>query len=346
MILHLRPRWPSRPFLLWLSLALCFCFYFVLSNQRFLTYVNQLDIEVERRIQWWDWHDTAEEVFCRAAHDSTTSKEDIPNVVHFVLLADEGKIVDMSYAQSLAIKAAVLRMNASEIRVHTTGLDTSNAWWLSIKDHVTLVELDREKLHAPHGLLLNDLLLAHQADLFRMDILMREGGIYMDIDVFTLKTFADLLNNPRDVLMGHEGGNRYGLCNAVILARVGSSFMAKWHDSYKTFNPEKWNEHSVRKPKQLQAQFPDLICPLSPTVFFWPTWAQTHIQYMHEEITPDETASLRANMTAFGGSMYENQLAFHAVAAHQYLSQLTPDSIQQRDTRFNVLLREVAAAKL
>lgn len=65
-----------------------------------------------------------------------------------------------------------------------------------------------------------------------MEILSREGGIYLDTDVYVLKSFTDLLNSPRDILLGHEGGNRYGLCNAVIVSRPGSRFMEIWRESY------------------------------------------------------------------------------------------------------------------
>ena len=44
--------------------------------------------------------------------------------------------------------------------------------------------------------------------------------------------------------------------------------------------------------------------------------------------------------------MYENQLSIHAWGMHDYLARLTPEIVQERNTRFNVLLREVAGARL
>lgn len=82
---------------------------------------------------------------------------------------------------------------------------------------------------------MNTLRLAHQSDLLRLDIMTREGGIYLDTDVFVLKPFTDLLSSPRDIVMGHEGGNRYGLCNAVVVARPGGEFLAVWRESYKRY---------------------------------------------------------------------------------------------------------------
>ncbi|KJX92606.1 hypothetical protein TI39_contig5839g00022 [Zymoseptoria brevis] len=324
-----------------------FAILYLIPNRKLLaTRLNQSGKQLEWRIQRWNWKSTAEEIFCQSAHELPPSKAPIPNIVHFVILAPKNKQVELSYSDFLAIKAVILRINASEIKLHTTGLDTANEWYRTIKNHITLIPIDRNEYHSPDGRPFTSIRLAHQSDIIRLDILTREGGIYLDKDVFTLKSFSNLLTSPRDVLMGHEGGNRYGLCNAVTIARPNSQFMKLWHQTYSTFDSEQWNEHSVRMPKLLQVQHPDLICPLSPTTFFWPTWAVKHVEYMHEPITEEERDELRQNMAMFGGAMYENQLAFHAVAAKPYLSILTPEIVQENDTRFNVLVREIASAPL
>ena len=97
----------------------------------------------------------------------------------------------------------------------------------------------------------------------------------------------------------------------------------------------------------MQVMHPDLICPPSLTVFFWPTWAKTHVLYMHGEVlNPIERSTFEADLEKFDGTMYENQLAFHAVAAKEYLNVLGLDNVEMVDTRFNLLLREIARAEL
>ena len=115
---------------------------------------------------------------------------------------------------------------------------------------------------------------------------------------------------------------------------------------YVSFNPKVWNEHSVLRPKLLSVQYPGLICPLSPTVFFWPTWTASHARYMHEAISETEKTALLHDMASFGGVMYRNQLSIHDWGTHHYLAHLTPDEVMEKDTRFNILLRDVAAANL
>lgn len=313
------------------------------------TRANQLSLEAETRVQWWDWNDTNEEIYCRGAHDNTThSKKPLPNVVHFILLAESDEEVELDYARFLALKAAVLRSDAQEVRLHTTSLNQDNRWWKQLEKHVTFVPINWTS-YFPTGLAPPEqgYQLPHQADFLRLAILWQEGGIYFDLDVYALRPFTDLLYNPRDTIMGHEGGNRYGLCNAVIAARPESEFIRRWLKEYGSFNPWYWNYHSVRLPKQMQVLHPDLICPLSPTVFFWPTWAQRHVQYMHREVlSAAEREDLEAEIRVFGGAMFDNQLAFHAVAAKEFLRDLTPRSIREVDTRFNILLRGIAEAAI
>ena len=213
---------------------------------------------------------------------------------------------------------------------------------------MTFVQHDRYELVGANDRPVHAFSLPHQSDFLRLDILIREGGIYLDSDTYALKSFTELLSSPRDALLGHEGGNRYGLCNAVVIARPASDFIVRWQATYESFRDEDWNKHSVRIPKQLAVQYPETICSLSPTVFFWPTWAQKHIHYMHEPLSTNEANEFQTMMSSNDGSMYENQLAYHAWGSRalEYLPTLTPDDILSKDTRFNILIRDIYSAPI
>jgi hypothetical protein len=63
---------------------------------------------------------------------------------------------------------------------------------------------------------------------------------------------------------------------------------------------------------------------------------------MHEPITKDEALELEMILDANGGSLYPDQLAYHAwnqMAWEEYLQRLTPEIVRERDTRFNVMVR-------
>lgn len=342
----MRSRWQTALLLVVLVATLGL---YLVSSRRSTRIAERLRLENEYLS--WDWKYTPEEIVCQ--NDPTALRGDhIPRTVHFIIIAERDKQAEMEFYQYLAIKAALLRIRPESIKVHSYSLNESNHWWKLIRDAVTLV------IHQPHQTLrtvdghVHKLRLPHQTDIMRLRILHQEGGIYLDTDVYALQSFSPLLQSPKDLLMGHEGGNRSGIGNAVIVARPGSSFIAKWLTAYnESFDnrPQMWNHHSVKVPAELAVQYPEDICKLSPSTFFWPTWSSKHITAMHSPLVGEEAMALKRNMSLYSGAMYANQLAYHAwgnIARSRFLSQLTPESLFNEETRFNILLRDMYLAEV
>jgi hypothetical protein len=171
----------------------------------------------------------------------------------------------------------------------------------------------------------------------------QEGGIYFDSDVYVLQSFDEIRNSPRDVVLGHEGGNRFGLCGGVMLARPGSPFIKRWIKSYSTFKKGEWNEHSVVLPKEMTEENPysEEVCTLSPHAFFWPTWTTGQIEWMHEPLS-DELADVEETLKTNDGSLFKGQLAYHgwnSALSGDHLTRLTEQVVLHRDTRFNLMVR-------
>jgi hypothetical protein len=342
----LRSRWRTA---LSSIILLAILGWYLVSSRRSNRKAERLRLDNEYLA--WDWKDTPEEIICQ--NYPTTALEDyIPRTVHFILIAEHNKQAELEFYQYLAIKAALLRIRPDSLKIHSYAFNESNQWWQHIKHAVTLVT------HEPHQTLrtsdgrAHKLRLPHQTDVLRLQILYQEGGIYLDTDVYALQSFSPLLQSPKALLMGHEGGNRSGIGNAVIVARPGSPFIARWLASYnESFDnrPQMWNHHSIKVPAELAIQHPDDICKLSPSTFFWPTWSSEHIDAMHSPLIEEEVVELKHNMTSYSGAMYANQLAYHAwgnIARVRFLSQLTPESLFSVETRFNILLRDIYLAEV
>lgn len=88
--------------------------------------------------------------------------------------------------------------------------------------------------------------------------LQEYGGIYLDIDTFVFSSFKEAGLLAQDFVLGMEAQpldfeygfeedemRPKGLCNAIIVARKGSSFLEKWIQSYEWFDPDIWSDHSV-----------------------------------------------------------------------------------------------------
>ncbi|KAL1869730.1 hypothetical protein VTK73DRAFT_2938 [Phialemonium thermophilum] len=197
------------------------------------------------------------------------------------------------FVSYLAVRSAIISLGPEAIYLHYTYLSDppssdvdadplSNPWVRRLQNHIKLAH------HEPRTM--GPKSFAHASDILRLELLRDTGGIYLDMDSFALRPFDQLLQSPysrgRDVVLGHEGGNRWGLCNAVMVARPNSTFVERWLSTYygteatikeeSNTNTEstvltldnEWNYHSVTWPKEAQQKHPDEVCVLPPDAFF------------------------------------------------------------------------------
>ena len=268
----------------------------------------------------------------------------IPRTVHFTWgLKGDG---EFNFAVYLAIRAALLSIRPDVLKVHYTRIARDNIWFRQLEANITLVQHDPAEYLDAAGFGADghrkNWDVAHIADILRLQILQTEGGIYLDSDVYALRSFDKILQGARDVVMAHEGGNRFGMANAVIVAKKGASFVNRWLKEYAGFDEQDWNYHSVVLPKKLATEHLKEICAMSPTAFFWPLWTESHIDYMHTPLSKIEAQEVKARIAKYGGVLYEDQLVYHAWnhgSYEQYVKRLTPEIMRSEDTRFNILMR-------
>lgn len=118
---------------------------------------------------------------------------------------------------------------------------------------------------------------AHKADIVRLRALRFLGGVYLDVDTITARSFAPL--QAHRFVMGVQADApdaKGGLCNAVLMSRRNSAFVKRWLRAYKTFNSKGrdkyWDFHSVKLPAKLSFDHVDEITVLPYDRFFWPLW--------------------------------------------------------------------------
>lgn len=181
----------------------------------------------------------------------------IPKNIHFINIG----VRPFHFVHLLAILTAYKVNKDYKIYIHLTDEPTGQ-WWAKAKKYCTIKYIDRinSVFDNPIG---NP---AHMADVLRLKILSEMGGIYLDLDVVCINPFQKLLKN--NFVMGLEPGS--GLCNAVILSDSKSSFLKKWRDSYKTFDTNKWNYHSVKLPWIMSNNNKEEINIESKYSFFYP----------------------------------------------------------------------------
>ncbi|KJZ73672.1 hypothetical protein HIM_07005 [Hirsutella minnesotensis 3608] len=283
----------------------------------------------------------------RACFDGTVKRLNAPNVtvsiprvVHFITGIDRPNPINL--ITWLAVRAAAANLGPdAEIRLHYIHLSEEGPWWSDVKDRVTLVHHEPDFLRnfshiKPPP---EEWHPAHKADILRLQILRSEGGIYLDTDVILLRPLDTLLKGRRDVIMGYEGGNRAGMCNAVIMAKSRAPFLDRWYGMYQNFDPNDWNHHSVILPRKLAAIHVDDICPLAPTAFFWPMWTDDQVAWMHKPLGRSEALEVAKDIRRYG-ALFPRQLAYHATGAEKHFRARDTEDILRQDTRFNMLVRQ------
>ena len=162
------------------------------------------------------------------------SKGKIDRSVFYVKVDDHFGIVEW-----LAIMSAIKFLKPADVTVFSAGV-VQGCWWRRIRsfithklipEHAWVTELNGKKVKE----------LAHKSDFLRMELLYRQGGIYMDTDIIVLKPFDSLLNNQ--IVLAEEAK---GVPNvAVMLARNRSCFMCDFMKLACHRFDGSWAAHSV-----------------------------------------------------------------------------------------------------
>ena len=247
----------------------------------------------------------------------------IPKIVHYCFGMSAGSGgKPWSLIHYACLKSAAERLKPDQIFLYCEH-EPSGPWWELSKGLVTV-----ERIIAPREIFGNPVAhFAHRADIIRLEMLIKKGGIYLDADVFVHRSFDDLLQNT--TVLGRQVVNDkdLGLCNAVILAEPQAPFLKKWHSEYRSFRSKGrdiyWDEHSVQLPNRLSKEFPDQIKVLSPFAFFWPTFTEADIRLIFNSPQPIDLSR------AYATHLWES------IAWESYLEHLTPGRVRAVDSNFH-----------
>lgn len=252
-------------------------------------------------------------------------EEKIPNVIHFIFgLEKNYGNKPFSIFHFIAIKSAFKINKPKKIYLYYK-YESTGIWWERVKEFVELV-----KVSVPRQIFGNKLYdYAHKADVLRLMILFKYGGIYLDIDTICIKPFTSLLKYQ--CILGKENlmGTEVGLCNAVIMASKKNLFIGYWLKSYEGFRSKGrdkyWSEHSVIMPLELSKLCPELIHVEPETSFFYPSYSPDNLKVLFEE--------LKSFPDAYCIHLWES------LSYQKYLSRLNEYTIKEHDTSYNVLAR-------
>jgi hypothetical protein len=187
----------------------------------------------------------------------------IPRRLHFVFgLRDR----ELAFFQFLAMVTATRRNPGWRAYLHSPS-EPIGPWWCKLAGVVRWRPLDARSLSERYPRAAH---YAHLSDVARLEVLRSAGGVYLDLDTVTFASFEAL--RRFQTVMARQG--RRGLCNAFVAARPHARFLERWLKEYDSFDPRRWDEHSVLLPARLSRRpaLKSRIHVLSTRHFFYPSW--------------------------------------------------------------------------
>lgn len=191
-------------------------------------------------------------------HDDLKSSESnekflVPNIVHYVWLSS-GR--DLKFHEMLGMLSAQKYIKPDYIKLHCDK-EPTGIWWNMFKVNLTSLKI----VHIDSDIKINGVTptkIQVKSDIARIRILQKEGGIYIDFDVFVVQSFDDL--RKYEFTLGLEyHGNPGKINNGIIIAAPNARFFKIWLDSYKDFDQDEWDEHSCIGTYLLAPKYPSLI---------------------------------------------------------------------------------------
>jgi glycosyltransferase involved in cell wall biosynthesis len=164
----------------------------------------------------------------------------IPNYIHFIFFG----FTEFTQIHYWSVKSAIAVHPNKLIFLHHTRAPKNNPLWDEITKLVELVYIDPPAELNGHALDSYQ----YKADVARLEILIKHGGIYMDIDVISLKPFGDLLK--KSCVLGIENAQGTSISNAVIMAEPNHPFIIEWlKQTGDNLQNKSWAYHGVCLPK-------------------------------------------------------------------------------------------------
>jgi len=189
----------------------------------------------------------------------------IPNCIHFIFFG----FTQFEYIHYLAVKSAHTVHRPDHIYLYYTTKPANNPLWDEIESLVTLVQVDPPEEF--NGVPLDS--FQYRADVLRLQLLIKHGGIYLDIDAVSLKPFGDLVNHS--CVLGIESGGdtldtAESISNAVILAEPNHPFIVDWlEQTGQNLKDQHWAYHAVNLPVEM-LKSKDYAVHLEPKQSFMP----------------------------------------------------------------------------
>ena len=150
----------------------------------------------------------------------------VPNVVHVTWFYSKEKLT-FRFHMFISLLSAYKNIQPSAIMFWYNN-EPTGYWWSEILRRIPVIRMcHREAPTSIYGHKVS--VPEHQSDIVRLEVLMKYGGIYMDLDMIILKSFDPL--RVYELTMGRA--TSITLANGLMVSKPNASFLRIWHNNYK-----------------------------------------------------------------------------------------------------------------
>ena len=182
----------------------------------------------------------------------------VPNVVHYILF----NISEIRFAHYLSILSVLKNQKPDLIWIHCDCEQLSGYYYKKVIERVkqTDTQFSVRRVEKPTEIfgktISKQFINWHSSDITRLRVLSQFGGIYLDTDVYVVKSL-DVFRNYEITLNRNNGDV---LSNSVIIAHRNARFLKMWIHSYHGYKDSGWTENSQIVPSlQIMDKFPELV---------------------------------------------------------------------------------------
>lgn len=187
---------------------------------------------------------------CRAAHGASR----IPNIVNLVFVLKDPETGDypIQFSHYLSIYAIYWRLKPDIIYLHTNtkpdgpavqrAKDGATGKWSKLFFEIPGLTINEIKVptHARNGVPITT--MEHKSDFVRVQAVHDFGGIYIDLDVHTLRDLKPLIESGYGGVAGRQVDD--ALNSGTFMSEKGGKLISTWLDSMHTVYDGKWITHS------------------------------------------------------------------------------------------------------
>jgi len=178
----------------------------------------------------------------------------IPNYIHYIRLEQP----EIRFFEAVCMKSAFIIQRPDKIFIHTDTPELTGKYWKQLLDIPGFRDvLVIQKVVAPSQVFGVEFYWnAHKADVLRLLILKKYGGIYLDNDIYVINN----LDKYRrfEFTLGWPDGEWIG--NMLLMGHKDARFITQFIDTYKNYRPDVWYYNGGEKPvREILWRYPNLV---------------------------------------------------------------------------------------